>query len=190
MTIEELYTSVYPIQDNKLFNELVQCTRVKEYDKNDLIFEQEEIDANICFLNEGIVAAYTLYPNGRTICSRICDKPGDILVGGIGPNDPYSPVNVRMITKGEVFAIPMYEIVRLQKEYLEIMQFYNTILLHEYETLWQVNNMLYMESTEDRYKWFLSHYPGTIDKVSHNVIASFLRMSQVTISRVRKRVEE
>ena len=190
MTTGELYTIVYPIQDKQLFDELIRCTKVKEYEKNDLIFEQDEMDTSICFLKSGIVAAYKIYPNGRTICSRICDRPGDVLVGGIGPNDTYSPVNVRMLTNnGEVFAIPMQDIIRMQKNYPEIIHFYNTILMNEYEKLWQVNNMLYLESTEDRYRWFLTHYPGTIDKISHNIVASFLRMSQVTISRVRKRME-
>ena len=189
MTTRELFTNVYPIQDKKLLSELIQCTSVKDYKKNDLIFKQEETDTNICFLNTGVVAAYEIYPNGRTICSRICDKAGDVLVGGMGPNAPYSPVNIRMVTDGTVFVIPMLKIRRFQENYPEIMLFYNAILMDEYEKLWQVNNMLYLESAEDRYNWFLSHYPGTIDKVNHNIIASFLRMSQVTICRVRKRNE-
>ena len=189
MTIKELYTVVYPIRDKDLMNELIKCTKIRKYKKEELVFEQDTSDTNICFLKTGIAVVYEIYPNGKTICSRICDKPGEVIAGGVGPNDPYSPVNIRMLTSGEMFVIPLQEILRMQKEYPEITILYNRILMYEYEKLWQINNMLYMESAEDRYKWFLCHYPGTIDKVRHNVIASFLRMSQVTISRVRKRTE-
>ena len=85
--------------------------------------------------------------------------------------------------------IPINKLLVLQKEYPEITGFYNLILMDEYEKQWQIKNMLYLESAEERYDWFLKHYPGTIDKISHTIIASFLRMSPVTISRVRKKME-
>ncbi len=141
----------------------------------------------ICFLKQGVACAYEIYPDGKSICLNVIDRPGNIVAGGLGINDTYSPVNMVMATAGELFCIRMSDIARLQEEYTEILSFYNKILLEEYERQWQVKNMLYLDAAEDRYDWFLKQHPGIIDKISHKSIASFLHMSPVTLSRVRNK---
>lgn len=42
--------------------------------------------------------------------------------------------------------------------------------------------------TTRRYLWFLEEYPGMIDRVQHYILASFLGMSPVTLSRTRTKV--
>ena len=41
-----------------------------------------------------------------------------------------------------------------------------------------------------RYQWFLSAYPGLIDRVSHKYIASLLNMTPVTLSKIRRAIKE
>ena len=45
-------------------------------------------------------------------------------------------------------------------------------------------------SAMQRYQWFLEEYPGIIHRVSHKYIASFLGMTPVTLSRLRKTLRE
>ena len=45
-------------------------------------------------------------------------------------------------------------------------------------------------SASERYRWFLSNYPGLIDRVPHRHIASFLNMTPVTLSRLRRAERE
>lgn len=46
------------------------------------------------------------------------------------------------------------------------------------------------KSASERYRWFLSNYPGLIDRVPHRHIASFLNMTPVTLSRLRRAERE
>ena len=46
--------------------------------------------------------------------------------------------------------------------------------------------ILYRTTAMERYEWFLNYYPGLIDVVPHKYIASFLDMTPVTLSRLRK----
>lgn len=188
MTIDDLYTQIYPVRDPELKKEIIDLTEVRKVKKHELVFRQDENDTSVCFLKNGVGIAYEIYSDGKTVCLSVFDRPGDIVVGGLGMNASYSPVNVMMQTPGELFCVRMQDMVRFQEEYPEIMMFYNQILLKEYENQWQVKNMLYMDAAEDRYAWFLKHHPGTIDKISHKNIASFLHMSPVTLSRVRNKV--
>ena len=190
MTIEEFYTTVYPIQDPGLKEKIIACTRIRKLKKHECISYQDEKDSQINFLKSGIGISYEIQSSGKTICLSIFDKLGDVVVGGLGPNDIYSPVTVEMQTAGEMFCISMEDIRQLLDEYREIMWFYNQILMQEYEKQWQVKNMLYMEAADDRYDWFMAHYPGTAERLNHKLIASFLRMSPVTFSRIRNRKSE
>ena len=42
----------------------------------------------------------------------------------------------------------------------------------------------------ERYQWFLARYPGLISTVNNKHIASFLGMTPVTLSRLRRQVRE
>ena len=144
MTAKELYTKVYPIQDIILRKRLVNLTKEKKLKKNEFLFKQDEIDKSIFFLKAGVVTSSEIHQNGKVNCLGVFYEPGEILVGGLGPGSPYSPINAVARTSCEVYELSI--------------------------------------------KWFLEHYPGVIDKISHELIASFLHMSPVTLSRVRKTI--
>ena len=189
MTVNELYTKIYPVQDIALRKRLVNLTKGKKLKKNEFLFKQDEIDKSIYFLKAGVVTSSEIHQNGKANCLGVFFEPGEILVGGLGPGSPYSPINAVARTACEVYELPMSDLYQIMGEYSEtILMFYNQILLKEYEKQWQIKNMLYLETAEERYKWFLIHYPGVIDKISHELIASFLHMSPVTLSRVRKTI--
>ena len=47
-------------------------------------------------------------------------------------------------------------------------------------------NTLLCMSAPERYDWFLENYPGLIDRIQHRRIASFLCMTPVSLSRIRR----
>ena len=185
MTIDDLYSKIYPIKDPDLKRELMTCTEIRRLVKNEFLTYQEETDEFLCFLKSGVIGTFELFPDGRTVCLSVTDCPGGIVVGGLGPNDIYSPVNIMALTRVELFAVRMTEMQHLLAVYPEIQSFYNHILMKAYEEQWQVKNMLYMEDARERYEWFIDHHPGTVEKINHKTIASYLRMSPVTFSRIR-----
>lgn len=48
------------------------------------------------------------------------------------------------------------------------------------------NGMLCHTTAMERYRWFLDEYPGLIDRAPHRHIASFLNVTPVTLSRLRR----
>lgn len=49
---------------------------------------------------------------------------------------------------------------------------------------------MYQHAAMERYQWFLQAYPGLCYQVSGKQIASFLGMTQVTLSRLRRAMRE
>ncbi len=185
MTIEELYSNIYPVQNPDLKREIIACTEICRLKKHDFLTRQEEQDDYICFLKSGVTGAFEMLPDGRTVCLTVADRIGDVVAGGLKFNDVYGHINIVAMTRAELFTVRVADMQRFQTEYPESQILYNRILMQAYEEQWQVKNMLYMEDAKARYDWFNRCHPGTVDKVNHKNIASFLRMSPVTFSRIR-----
>ena len=50
--------------------------------------------------------------------------------------------------------------------------------------------MIGQESAMVRYHWFMKTYPGLVDHVRDKYVASFLGMTPVTLSRLRRKLRE
>ena len=68
----------------------------------------------------------------------------------------------------------------------ELLFVVNRAMTQNYIDLWKHKMILYRTTAMERYEWFLKDYPGLIDVVPHKYIASFLDMTPVTLSRLRK----
>lgn len=55
---------------------------------------------------------------------------------------------------------------------------------------WELKRVLNSCTAVQRYQWFLEEYPGLIDRVSNKYIASFLGMTPVTLSWLRRTLRE
>ena len=78
----------------------------------------------------------------------------------------------------------------MQKYYEEAMALYNQMLIAALKAHWELKRVLNSYTAAERYQWFLDKYPGLIDKVSNKYIASFLGMTPVTLSRLRRMLRE
>ena len=106
-------------------------------------------------------------------------------MAGFDLNAPCAIVTIEALTDGELLCIPIETVKTLLKENIFLMQIYNKLLADVMEKHWEIKNILHKQTAKERYQWFLTAYPGLIDKVTHRYIASFLEMSPVTLSRLR-----
>ena len=190
IAVPDLYTDIYPVQNKKLKQLLIQNTEYRKVKKGEFIFYQGEVDGKLCFLESGVVVSNEICPDGHSYYFNVVDQPGAVIAGGLGLDERYSPVNIIMQSSGGVFSIAMERILLFRERYIEIMWFYNQILLKEYEKQWQSKKMLYLDTAAERYDWFLENHPVAAEKVNDKIIARYLRMSPVTLSRLKNRRKE
>ena len=70
------------------------------------------------------------------------------------------------------------------------MELYNRMLGAALDVQWKLKRVLSSCTAVQRYQWFLEEYSGLIDRVSNKYIASFLGMTPVTLSRLRRALRE
>ena len=190
MTASELYTSIYPIRNPELREQLCQRTIKKMVRKGTILTSQGKKWTELLFLSEGIARGYLLDKVGRDITICFENMPGEVMAGTPHLKAEDSTINMEMVTDGEILAISLEDLYSLQHHYQDIFLFQNLLLSRTLEKQWKARLMLYKTESSERYQWFLREYPGLIDKVGHKKIASFLAMSPVTLSRIRHRKDE
>ena len=76
------------------------------------------------------------------------------------------------------------------KEYPQLIGIYNAMLRDALKQHWEVKHIVCQHPAMERYLWFCKTYPGLIEQVRNKYIASFLGMSPVTLSRLRRTLRE
>ncbi len=55
---------------------------------------------------------------------------------------------------------------------------------------WEIKTMICRNNAMQRYQWFLKTYPRLVDRISNKHVASFLGITPVTLSRLRRTLRE
>ena len=177
------------ISDPVVAGQLLRASQSIYIRKNTVIIETGEVQSYIPFLRQGIVRGYLLDADGRDITDCFVHRPGSIIMACNAPGTP-AHINMETMTDCEITAIPLIVVASVLDTNLELMKIYNRYLVAALESHWEGKMIMHRYSAMERYKWFLYKYPGLIDRVSNKHIASFLGMTPVTLSRLRRRVRE
>lgn len=147
-----------------------------------------EMQNQLLVLISGIFRGYVIDENGQDITDCFAYQAGDIVAGCNGLTEP-SLVEIESLTECELIRVPTSVLFELMEQYPLMHQIYNQILTEALKRHWELKRMLYQPAMQ-RYQWFLDRYPGLIDRVSNKYIASFLGMTPVTLSRLRRHLRE
>ena len=155
--------------------------------KGEVVIRAGEIKDMICFLENGILRGYFLDVNGKEVTDCFgfrCGTPA-MAFCQLELGVP-SPLTIEMLEAGSFFCAPISAVLELREQYSEIVELYNRFLISALNEHWKLKQVLVQYSAIQRYQWFMKEYPGLIDRVSNKHIASFLGMTPVTLSRLRR----
>lgn len=150
-----------------------------------------EVQNTLYFMEKGITRGYFLDINGKDVTDCFDFRCGTIVVsfGELGSDSPSSTA-IEIIEDGIFFCVSFSDVICLQKKYTEAVMFYNRLLFSAMKPHWELKRILNSCSAVQRYQWFLEAYPGLVRRVSDKHIASFLGMTPVTLSRLRRTLRE
>lgn len=155
--------------------------------KGELVIEVGERHQTIAFLLHGVARGFLIDANGHEISDCFISHPGEALMGC---NDIQAPssINIEAITECEILHFPLTLILGLMERYPEIIKIYNDFLQRGLTRHWEAKMCMCRYPAKQRYQWFLKTYPGLEHVVSSKNIASFLGITPVTLSRLRKQL--
>ena len=180
--LEFLY-AVFPLSED-LNVHLQEIVKFREIRKKDYLLKAGHVSRNIYFIQSGLLRCFYLKGENE-ICSWFM-KERDMIVSIESFYDQKKSYEyIQALEDCELFYIGHDELESIYKRYME----FNVIgrqLTIEYFKRWA--RQLYairMQSAEERYHWLITHDPELILRVPAKFIASYLDISEVTLSKIK-----
>lgn len=191
MKAYDFYQNVFQLKDKELIQELSDETKSKCMKKGEYVVRTGEILNELYFMEKGISRGYFLDINGKDVTDCFSFSCGSIVMPFCQLEmDIPAPMTIEVLEDAVFFCIPIAVVIELQKKYSEVTRLYNQLLIKAFNEHWRLKQILNSYTALQRYQWFLKEYPGLIDKVSNKYVASFLGMTPVTLSRLRRTLKE
>ena len=187
MEIRGFFVEVLGITNENLLEELCNIAVMTKIKKGTLLVQKGEIQTYISFLVDGVFRGYYESSDGKEVTDcfgYICGQPA------MASYDLESPTVTNLVAETDSTCVrfSIADIKRLLEKYTELVYVYNQLLMKDMERHLRIKQIMYEYDAMGRYQWFLEAYPGLIDIVNHKNIASFIGITPVSLSRVRRKL--
>lgn len=171
--------------DFEEMNYLDEVFEIKEYAKNEIILNKDEICHYIYFIEKGCLKTYFINQdedeaiNGIAIENNFCTSVSSFI------NQTSSSEIIEAIESTKLIRISHQNFKKLIEKYPKYKEIYIKIL-EEYLTFmtWRIESVMLMNSKE-RYNTLMNIYPKLFLRIPSKILAKYLGMSQETLSRMK-----
>lgn len=168
----------------EIMEDVLSKFKEEHFKKRTLAERQGSCCRKLYFISKGIARLY-YNRNGKEITGWF-SKEGDFITA----NDSFfqkkpSWLNLEFIEESEVFSITVTELEALFDKYHEMEKFGRKLTYELLEILSEKMYSLLFQPADKRYKLLLTHSPEVVSRAPLGDIASYLGISQETLSRIR-----
>lgn len=183
------YEDVLKLSDQELIRILTSNSKVYFIEKGDILENIGDLNSNLYFLHQGLLRGYFLDVKGHEITDCFGFIPGTPVVSCLDLDMP-TPICIEALENSSIISIPFNILLPLLESNMDLVNLYNRLLRNSLKMHWENKIILSQSTASERYLWFLERFPGLIDCVSHKYIASYLGMTPVSLSRIRRAIKE
>ncbi|WP_115817499.1 Crp/Fnr family transcriptional regulator [Winogradskyella eximia] len=187
MELNQIIDTIYPLtaKSKNLIKESIIETK---FPKGHILFKANKIETSIYFIKKGIARAYA-YSDDNQITFWF-GKEGDPIVSMQSyVNNQKGYEDVELLEDCELYEL---KIEQLQKLFLEDIQIANWgRKFAEFELIKSEERLIALQfnTATQRYLALLKNYPSIIQRVQLSHIASYLGITQVSLSRIRASIK-
>jgi CRP-like cAMP-binding protein len=165
---------------------LTRVVKTKTVRARELILSPGQVNRDIHFIKKGLLWCYYL-KNGKEVTSWLM-KEGDAIVS---IDSFYGQVSgyeyIQALEDGELYHISYAELEEIYHQHPEF-NFIGRVLTAKYLQLWSSRQFgMVMSSAEERYAYLLEKQPELVLRAPLKCLASYLGMTEGTLSRIRGR---
>lgn len=178
--------TVGPKMSAAAVSSLAAAWKIRLVSKNSVLVNQGEASAKEFVVLDGRVVSRIGDSHGRSICVDFYKGPGLITPHVARNRGGASLVSLEITADAIVGEMDTDRLTEMMLQSYEIREWANFILRNELERKTDREWCLAALAGADRLRWFRDRYCNYEDQFPHSCIASFLGMTPVTLSRLRK----
>jgi CRP-like cAMP-binding protein len=183
--IKAIFDKVYPISDSSL-QLITEMVEYRSFPKNEVFIPCNRPNYSEYFILEGICRSYLLSPNGDEITISFFESPTVLSPHITRTQNGLSLLYFQAITELTVASFSEKNFLDLMIANLEIRFFANTVLRNE--LIRKVDKEIGFASltAKERLLRFRALHDSMENKVPHPMIASYLGITNISLSRLRR----
>ena len=168
-------------------NELFDIVSMKGFDKGSYIVEQGKACKHLYFIKSGFLRGF-YYQDGKEITSWFASENDVVtsMYSFISQKPSFETIEV--LEDSNLFVISYENVQFLFKKYPEFNLIGRLLTEKYYIELEERTMSLQFQTATERYLKLLQQQPQLLQKASLGMIASYLGISQETLSRIRKKI--
>lgn len=178
--------SIHPMSDG-LKQHLATILKAKELFKKDYLLRNGQISRRICFIGQGLLRCF--YIKEQHEVSSWFMKEGDVIVSVesfFAQKESYE--SIQALEDCTIYYINYDELQFIYRNFPEF-NFIARVLLEKYYMLSEQRlYSLRMQRSQERYNYLMQHFPELILRVPAKHLASYLGITEVTMSRIKSRM--
>ena len=181
-------SKIAPLSDKEM-KILAELHILKDYKKNTIIDKQGSVSKAVYYLNQGIMAMEYEKVSKTFVRDFIFENSPALVYPSFFLEEP-SRYSIRTLTDCNVWELPKenFELGKKKIPNLEIIAFKITNLFHR--NIEKRFESLITKSAEERYVDLVQNHPKIIQSISLKMIASYLGITDVALSRIRSRLSK
>ena len=175
------------LENSPMYENYREMAILRELKKHERFYDTVDKSRYIYFLVSRVLRGFLIDKKGNDFTDCFIFRYGQAHIGciDIGKQNIASEC-AEAIVDSQLICFDINKLMPYILSSLELSNLYSRKLMESYSEHWVHKNILFHSTAMERYQWFLGAYPGLIDIVPHKYIASFLTMSPVTLSRIRR----
>ncbi|MDH6353816.1 CRP-like cAMP-binding protein [Dysgonomonas sp. PH5-45] len=184
--VRNIFTSITPLSEKGL-RKLVDRVSPVEHHKGYMLFEAEKKDRDLYFISQGVARAYCM-EDVNEVTVQIATE-GELLVSlkSYIENKP-GYENIELLEPCQLFRLPYRELQSLYNQEIEIANWGRKMVEKELIRTEERFISRQFKPAAQRYADLMAKNPYLTQRVQLGHIASYLGVSQVTLSRIRAEV--
>lgn len=187
MEINKIIDEIHLIPDlSKL--KLVEKIREVSYPKGHLLLKADSIETKIYFIKKGIVRAYSVTPDNEVTFWFGQEGQAVISMKNYVENSK-SYENIELLEDCNLYEIALSELQNFFENDIHIANWGRKLAERELIRAEERLIQLQCKTATERYKDLLSNHPELIQRIQLGYIASYLGITQVSLSRIRAEIK-
>ena len=185
--IKKFVDSYHPLSEESL-REFTNLFTLKEYKKNEVLYRSGEQSSKFFILIEGITRSVVIDSNGKEKTRTIFTAPiiFTSLVSSL--NSKPSKAEFNCLSDAVIYEGNFRNFILLTLKYKDIANLYNRFLEEAFIRMQDKATILSTLDATDRYLHLKSQIPDIENLIQLNHIASYLNITSIQLSRIRKKV--
>lgn len=180
----EKYISV----SEELRIDLTKIFELKQLDKSEKIIREGQFNVPLVFIENGILRCFIL-KNEKDITNAFYFENTFITDYEALLQSKAAKLNFEAIEASKVYILSAEKLFKLTETYPELREWGAKMAESLFAKVLGNNSMLKSDTPEERYLSMLHEKPKIIQRIPLHYVASYLGISQVHLSRIRKKVK-